>query len=265
MNITLRLEQPDDYRTVEELTREAFWGLNHPDCDEHFLAHRLRKSPGFVPELDYVAEADGKLVGNIMYSKGKVVDDSGNEYETLNFGPLSVLPAYQNSGIGKVLISHTIVEARRLGYRAILFFGHPDYYPRLGFRRASEFGITTSSGKSFDAFMAMELYGGALNGISGRYYEDPAFDIAETEAKEYDKSFPPKDRVALKPIEILLDRLDPMARDAIQGMNLTYLCRIRNRSQCELSALPGVDQNAIDTIRITMLEHGYRWGEERRD
>ncbi len=57
MNIYLRLEQPKDYRAVENLTREAFWGTNHPDCDEHLLAHKLRSSAAFVPELDYVAEA----------------------------------------------------------------------------------------------------------------------------------------------------------------------------------------------------------------
>ena len=50
-----------------------------------------------------------------------------------------------------------IEEAKRLGYRAIVFFGHPDYYPRVGFRRAEEFGITTASGKNIDALMAMPL------------------------------------------------------------------------------------------------------------
>lgn len=71
MTFHLRLEQPTDYRTVEELTREAFWGFTRPTCDEHLLAHKLRQIPAFVPELDYVAEVHGKIVGNVMYSKAK--------------------------------------------------------------------------------------------------------------------------------------------------------------------------------------------------
>ena len=73
MDVTIRLEQPNDYRIVEELTREAFWGMNHPDCDEPLLEHRMRKISAFVPELDFVAEANGKIVGNIMYYMSKII------------------------------------------------------------------------------------------------------------------------------------------------------------------------------------------------
>ena len=110
--------------------------MNRPSCDEHLLVHKLRKIPAFVPELDFVAEVEGKIVGNIMYSRAKVVDETGAEHEVLTFGPISVLPEYQGKGIGKALLERTIAEARRLGYRAIVFYGHPDYYPRVGFRRA---------------------------------------------------------------------------------------------------------------------------------
>ncbi len=71
LNIKLRLEKPADYRVVEELTREAFWGLHRPKCDEHLLVHKLRDIPAFIPELDYVAEIDGQIVGNIMYSRAR--------------------------------------------------------------------------------------------------------------------------------------------------------------------------------------------------
>ena len=101
--------------------------MNHPDCDEHILAHKLRSVSAFVPDLDYVAVVDGKIVGNVMFSKGRIVDTQGREYIVLNFGPLSILPEYKNRGVGKALMMHTISEAKKLGYRAILFFGHPDY------------------------------------------------------------------------------------------------------------------------------------------
>ena len=99
MNIQIRLETPADYRAVEELTREAFWAFWEPNrtiCDEHLLVHWLRFTPSFVPELDFVAETDGKIVGHIIYSKSKVIDETGKEYETLTFGPLSVLTEFMD-------------------------------------------------------------------------------------------------------------------------------------------------------------------------
>jgi len=153
MNIQIRLETPADYRAVEELTREAFWRFWEPDqtiCNEHLLVHRLRSAPSLVPELDLVAEYDGKLAGHIIYTRSRVTDDADNTFETLTFGPLSVLPELQNKGIGQELMRYSFSEARRLGYRAVFIFGHPDYYPRAGFRRASEFGVTTADGQTFD-------------------------------------------------------------------------------------------------------------------
>ncbi len=142
----LRKETPADYRIVEELTREAFWGnIDHPTCDgEHLLVHKLRKLPAFVPELDFVAEAEGKIVGHIIYSLAKIMTPDKGEIQVLNFGPLSVHPSYKRMGVGSALLHHSIAEAARLGYRAIIFYGHPDYYPRFGFRRASRYDIVES-------------------------------------------------------------------------------------------------------------------------
>lgn len=264
-NITLHLERPEDYRSVEELTREAFWKNSRHICDEHLLVKRLRKVPAFVPELDYVAEMGGRLVGHIIYTKSRIEDASGKTCETLTFGPLSVLPGYQNAGVGKALMLHTFIEARRLGYRAILIFGHPDYYPRVGFRRASEFGITTADGKNFDPFMALPLYDGALDGIHGRYFIDPVYDdLDEKDVLEFEKDFPPKDKFVPVPIAVLLCRLETNAQRAIEGLGCPYLDAMRARSEREISALTGIDRKSVDTIREVMLEHGYRWGEEKK-
>ena len=128
MNINIRNEIPADYRIVEELTREAFWGcMDHPTCDgEHLLVHKLRDLPSFVPELDFVAEAEGRIVGHIIYSIAKVRMPDNQEIEVLNFGPLSVHPDYKRMGVGSALMRHSIAEATRLGYRAIIFYGDPD-------------------------------------------------------------------------------------------------------------------------------------------
>jgi predicted N-acetyltransferase YhbS len=262
-NITLRLERLDDYRSVEELTREAFWKNSRHICDEHLLVKRLREVSTFVPELDYVAEMDGRLVGHIIYTRSRIEDVSGITYETLTFGPLSVMPGYQNAGVGKALMLHTIDEARRLGYRAILIFGHPDYYPRVGFRRAAEFGITTADGRNFDPFMALPLYDGALDGIHGRYFIDPVYDnLDEKDVLEFEKGFPPKEKFVPVPISVLLCRLEPDAQRAIEGLKCPYFDEMRAKSEREISALSGIDKKSIDAIREVMLEHGYRWGEE---
>ena len=67
MDIKLRNETEQDYKIVEQLTREAFWNVHVPGCNEHYLVHIMRDSELFIPELDFVAELNGKIVGNIMY------------------------------------------------------------------------------------------------------------------------------------------------------------------------------------------------------
>lgn len=184
----LRLETPDDYRATEELTRRAFWGVYKEGCDEHFLAHRLRQDSCFVPELDYVAELDGKLIGSIMYSAAKIIDGE-DEHEVLTFGPISVDPEYQNTGVGSALINKTADLARGLGYRGIVIFGHSKYYRRFGFKNAEVFSITTPNGDNFEDFMAMELRDGSLSGVKGAFELSAPFVYTKQQADEFDKSF----------------------------------------------------------------------------
>ena len=194
MNIKIRLEKKDEWRQVEVLTRKAFWkegkikeiGIG---CDEHYLAHTLRVAPEFIPELDFVAEVDGKLVGNVMYSSAYVLKPDGSRHDVLNFGPLSVLPEYQRQGIGSALMNHSLMVAKEMGYGSVIFFGHPTYYPRFGFKEAKEFGITTNWGTNYPAFMAMELIKGDLNGVTGKYYECPLYEVDDEKAREFDKEF----------------------------------------------------------------------------
>lgn len=194
MNISLRFERESDYEEVENLTREAFWDVYKPGCDEHLLAHKLRKVQAFIPELDFVAEYDNQIVGNIMYSKAKIVDERGFEHELLTFGPVSVLPSHQKAGIGSQLINHTIKLSKEMGYRAIVIFGNPAYYHRFGFTSADKFGITTADGQNFDAFMALELFDGALQNISGRFHENLVFHVDKEELESFEKKFPFKEK-----------------------------------------------------------------------
>ena len=195
-NLTLRREKPDDYHTVEALTREAFWNHHVPGCDEHYLAHILRDSPAFVPELDYVAEVDGQLVGSILYTNASILrDDDASELGVLSFGPISVLPAFQRQGIGRRLIRHTATLARAAGYSAILIYGDPAYYGRQGFVPAENFGIATSDNLYHNALQAMELQPGALGTAGGRFVEDPVYAVDAAASEAFDLQFPPKPKV----------------------------------------------------------------------
>ncbi|TAL36707.1 MAG: N-acetyltransferase [Spirochaetes bacterium] len=194
MNPTIRLSTPADFQETEFLTREAFWDIYKLGCDEHLLLRNLRQVPAFIAELDMVAIHEGKIIGNIVYSKASVVDDTGIAHEVLCMGPLSVLPSHQGKGVGSQLMRHSIACAKSMGYKAIIIFGNPAYYHRFGFENAQKYGISTSEGANFDAFMALELQENGLKGVRGKFHEDPVFKIDTTELEEFEKGFPYREK-----------------------------------------------------------------------
>ncbi|MCL1829897.1 MAG: GNAT family N-acetyltransferase [Oscillospiraceae bacterium] len=260
--IYIRNEQPSDYSIVEQLTRNAFWENSHHHCDEHLLVNRIRQSDVYIPELDFVALVDLKIVGHILYTKSHITDNEHRQYEMLTFGPLSVLPNYQYTGIGSALLNHSIGEARRLQYSAILIFGHPDYYPRFGFIPASEYGISDAEGNNYDPFMALPLYPGALDDISGRYYiGDVFYQLNEEDVLAFDKQFEAKQQYIPIPIKCLIERLEhPDAKSAIMTLKVEYLDDMKRISQKEVESLHCIAATDIVTIKTAMAEHNLRWG-----
>jgi putative acetyltransferase len=194
MNLIIRNERKNEYRAVEELTREAFWNLYVPGCSEHFCLHNMRDSNDFIPELDFVAELDGGVIGNIVYTRGRVIDDAGRTYEIICFGPVSVLPVYQRQGVGSALIRYSLERAMSLGFTGVCIFGDPRYYSRFGFRCAERYDITNSDGKFAVALMALELVPGTLQKISGRFIDSEVFKVDEAAFQKYEDTFPPKDK-----------------------------------------------------------------------
>jgi putative acetyltransferase len=194
ISLTIRNEEKEDYRIVEQLVREAFWNLYVPGCNEHFVLHNLRKSSDFVSELDFVAEKDGQIVGQIAYTRGIVKGEGTNEEEVISFGPVSVLPALQKQGIGSALVTHTIALARDMGYAAICIYGDPRYYSRFGFRCAEKYDIKTADDKFAVALQVLELRQGALTNVSGRFVESAAFTVDESGFAQYDATFPPREK-----------------------------------------------------------------------
>jgi putative acetyltransferase len=194
MDLTIRNENPSEYRAVEELTREAFWNKYMLGCDEHFVLHNIRKSPDFVSELDLVALNNKRIVGHIVYTRGVIRNDQNQDLAVLCFGPISVRPDLQKQGIGGALIRHTIGIARKMGYPAICIYGDPRYYHRFGFHCGEKYDVKTSDGKFAAALLVLELKTGALEKQSGCFIDSPAFQYLPDEFAAYEATFPAKEK-----------------------------------------------------------------------
>ena len=185
----IRRERQEDYDSILCLTYHAFLTLDFPGrqrMDEHFLVSLLRGSESVIQELSFVAECEGEIVGHIIYARSEVLHEDGTTTQTITFGPLSVLPNYHKQGIGAALVRHSMERARELGYQAVLIVGVPDYYPKLGFRRAIDYGLVLPDGSAPDAFMAYELVSGSLNQGGEAHFLAPEYEIAENDNAGYD-------------------------------------------------------------------------------
>ena len=183
------------FRNTESITREAFWNLYKPGCDEHLILHNLRKSKSYVSELDLVAVAEDEVIGHVISTKAKIIDPKNLEHEVLCVGPVCVLPDYQKKGIGSKLMNQSIRRARELGFPGMILFGDPEYYHRFGFRNALDYGISTKEGQNFEPFMVLELQPNGLQNIHGRFFEDDVFTTQPDELDEFEKQFPYKEKL----------------------------------------------------------------------
>ena len=158
----IRQERPEDYDTVYHVVKEAFENAEYTDGNEQNLVAALRKSKSFIPELSLVAVEDEKIVGHILFTKAFV-----NSIEVLALVPLSVLPKYQNRGIGLSLIKEGHRIAHELGYRYSVVLGYSEYYPKVGYIPASQYGVEAPFEVEDKNFMAIcfDENGDKLNGI----------------------------------------------------------------------------------------------------
>lgn len=183
--IKIRNEEEKDYEIVEQITREAFWNLYIPGCIEHYLVHVMRSHKDFLSELDLVIEINNQIIGNIMYTKTKLIDESGEEKNILTFGPVCILPEYQREGYGKKLIEYSFEQASELGYDVIVIFGNPNNYVSRGFKSCKKFNVCLENGTYPSAMMVKELKPNVLDGRKWVYYESSVFAIDEQEAQRF--------------------------------------------------------------------------------
>ena len=193
----IRLERKEEYRETERLVRESFWNVYRPGCLEHYVLNLLRNDPAFVPELDFVMEKDGQLIGQNIFVRANIKADSGRDIPILTMGPICIAPEFKRQGYGKILLDYSLGKAAELGFGAVCFEGNINFYGKSGFTFAREFGIRyhglpEDADSSF--FLCKELTPEYLNGITGEYATPQGYFVNESEAEEFDKSFPHKEK-----------------------------------------------------------------------
>jgi predicted N-acetyltransferase YhbS len=171
INPEIRIEQKEDYDQITKVNNLAFNQTN-----EGILVSRLRETDNFISELSLVAEFQNKLIGYILFYPLDIISGE-KRFEILSLAPMAVLPEFQKRGIGSKLIDVGLLKALQLSFNAIVVLGHPEYYQKFGFERASKWKIKPPIEVPDEAFMAIEFVDGWLNDKAGvveyptEYYE----------------------------------------------------------------------------------------------
>ena len=217
--MNIRLEQPQDYREVENLTREAFWDVYRPGCTEHYVLNQYRNNPDFIPELDFVMEEDGRIIGHVMFSKAEISltpDPSpigrgekslssggrleGASFPSWTFGPISIHPDYKRKGYGLKLLQYALEKAKEIGIGLLQMEGNIEFYKHAGFDLASKLKIhyhAEPRESDVPYFLAQELIPGYWGNREGTYCPPKGYFVADEnpEAFEaYETSFPVKEK-----------------------------------------------------------------------
>lgn len=199
-NIIIRHEKKEEYRQVENLTRESFWNVYRPGCMEHYVLHCYRDDPAFVPELDFVMELDGKLIGQVIYVRSEIDCDDGRKVPIMTFGPICIAPDFKRKGYGKKLLDYSMEQAKKMGAGALAITGNIDFYGKSGFVSAKTKGVRYADDPDADYFLIKELSAGFLDGISGTYKDPDGYFACEKNPQgfeQYEATFPKKQKLKL--------------------------------------------------------------------
>ncbi len=157
--IVIRLEKTEDLDAIRNVNERAFGRPAEAD-----LVDALRRNGKAT--LSLVAEADGRVVGHILFSP-VTIESGGDQFAGVGLAPMAVLPEMQNQGVGSLLVKHGLERCREAGHPFAVVLGHPEYYPRFGFVPASRFNVKCEYDVRDEVFMAMELQDGALRNCAG--------------------------------------------------------------------------------------------------
>lgn len=194
MKLSIRLENEQDYFKVEELTRDAFWNLYVPGCDEHYLCHILRDHKDFIKELDYVAEIDGNIVGSIMYTKSMLVGEDQEKIEIVSFGPLCVHPDYQRKGIGTALIEKTKEIVMKRNIPTIVIYGDPHNYCKHEFKNGIDYNVSNMDGEFPLGLLVLETQPGFFGNRKWKIIQSEVYNFDNSQVDKFDKIFKEKEK-----------------------------------------------------------------------
>jgi len=167
--VEIREEQPRDRDAVRSVNQAAF--NNGPEA---VLVDRLRA--GCEGYLAFVAVEDARVVGHILFTPATI---DGCDLVGMGLAPMAVLPGHQRKGIGSQLVRHGLEHVRRSGCPFVVVLGHPEYYPRFGFERASQYRLQSQwEGVPDEAFMVISIDSKALPKEGGTARYRPEFDEA---------------------------------------------------------------------------------------
>jgi putative acetyltransferase len=166
--ITIRTEDTTDTAGIRSINERAF--EQHTEAD---LVDELRRTCD--DRLSLVAD-DAGIVGHILFTPA-IVESDGCRVVGMGLAPMAVLPERQRQGIGSALVQRGLALLRERGCPFVIVLGHPTYYPRFGFERASAHGLSCQwPGVPDEAFMVLILDRDAMNGVSGVVRYLPEFD-----------------------------------------------------------------------------------------
>lgn len=196
----IRLEKKEERHEVENLVRESFWNVYRPGCLEHFVLHELRNDADFVPQLDLVMLLDGRIIGQNVFVRAAIKSDGGEDLPIMTMGPICIAPEFKRQGYGKILLDYSLERAKEIGCGAVCFEGSIGFYGKSGFTYASEYGIRyhgLPEGADQSFFLCKELAAGYLDGVTGEYSTPAGYFVDEAAAEDFDKQFPPKEKLKL--------------------------------------------------------------------
>ena len=199
----IRLENKEDYREVENLVRESFWNVYRPGCMEHYVLKCLRNDPDFVPELDFVMEKDGRIIGQNVFVRAIITSDDARDVPIMTMGPICIAPEFKRQGYGKVLLDYSLEKAKEFGCGAVCFEGNINFYGKSGFTYASNYGIRyhgLPEGEDASFFLCKELIPGYLDGITGEYATPQGYFVCDENPDDfaaYEATFPEKEKLVL--------------------------------------------------------------------
>ena len=123
----IRLERKEDHRETETLVRESFWNVYRPGCLEHFVLHELRADPAFVPQLNFVMEQGGRIIGQNLFMHAVINADDGREIPIMTMGPICICNELKRQGYGKILLDFSLEQAAAMGCGAVCFEGNIEH------------------------------------------------------------------------------------------------------------------------------------------